>query len=55
MGIFTTNLIYMYLPSEYLEKLHEKDDIYQVFVLLPTFTYIIMGNIILLFIIELIV
>jgi prolipoprotein diacylglyceryltransferase len=38
-----------------LDGLYDKSDLYSVFSTLPTFLYVILGNIILLFIIELIV
>jgi hypothetical protein len=37
-----------------LHDLYDKDDFYSVFSTLPSFTYVIMGNIIMLFIVELI-
>ncbi len=53
--VFTTEIVYiMENDATKLQNLYDRDELYSVFSNLPSFTYVIMGNIIMLFIVELI-
>jgi hypothetical protein len=55
VGVFSTELVYLIEGDpDRLEHLYDKDDLYSLFSTLPSFTYVIMGNIIMLFIVEVI-
>lgn len=55
VGVFTTEIVYILEnDSAKLQNLYDRDELYSVFSNLPSFTYVIMGNIIMLFIVELI-
>ena len=55
-GVFTTEICVLKGSDQHsLDDLYDKSDLYSLFSTLPTFLYVILGNIILLFIIELIV
>lgn len=52
---FTIDSVMLSVNPKEIDKLYDNNMIYSILSSLPSFTYVIMGNIILLFIIELIV
>lgn len=54
VAVFTTDVIMLQSNTD-IQTYYDQNSIYQTLSSLPTFTYVIMGNIILLFIVELIV
>ena len=54
-AVFTLDAVFLSLDPSEIDSLFEESNLYQAFKSLPTFTYVIMGSIIFLFIVELIV